>query len=243
MDNTFTFLPWDTKFFGYKIGSITAKNLTEEALSRLISALEKKGVVLIYLYIDPDDVLSAGSAQKANAYLVDAKVTYSRTVPAESGAHFPTYPYSYIHPSANARLRDLTLQCGQFSRFKLDCNFRNNEFERLYSCWIEKSVARKIAKDVLVYEADGQELGLATLRVVGGMGHIGLFVVDTQVRRRSIGKTLMECIYQKCREYGLGNIQVVTQKANKHACCFYEKCRFIEKRTEHIYHLWVAKNE
>jgi dTDP-4-amino-4,6-dideoxy-D-galactose acyltransferase len=240
MPPRFALLPWDTQFFGYKIGSLTPKDLSETALASIISEAEHDGVVLVYIYVDPRDTLSVRSAAQAGAVFVGEQIRYIRSVPVKPGPHGFDHVRSYKRSSVNERLLSLALQSGIYSRFRRDVHFRRGEFERLYSVWIEKSVTREIAEDVLVYEEDGQELGLATLGIKDEAGDIGLFAVDEQARRRSIGKMLMEGVYRSCRELNLGMVRVVTQRENRSACRFYEGCGFSEESTVYIYHLWLS---
>ena len=241
MPHRFALLPWDTQFFGYKIGSLTPKDLGETALASVISEAENDGVVLVYIYVDPRDTLSVQSVEKAGAGFVGEQIRYIRSVPVEPGPQAFDQVRSYKLSSVNERLLSLALQSGIYSRFRRDVNFKGGEFERLYSVWIEKSVTREIAEDVLVYEENGQELGIATLGIKDEVGDIGLFAIDAQARRRSMGKMLMEGVYRSCRELKLGFVRVVTQRENRSACRFYEACGFSEESTSYIYHLWLSR--
>ena len=168
------------------------------------------------------------------------QIRYVRSVPTNPGPYALDQVQSYDHPSVNERLLSLALQSGIYSRFRMDVNFKNGEFERLYSVWIEKSVTREIADDVLIYEENEQELGVATLGSKNGVGEIGLFAVDGQARRRSIGKMLIAGVYRSCLKLRLSTVQVITQRENIPACRFYQACGFKEESSTYIYHLWLS---
>ena len=47
-------------------------------------------------------------------------------------------------------LKDLALKSGVFSRFYLDENFNNNEYNKLYNIWIGKSITGEISFDIIL---------------------------------------------------------------------------------------------
>ena len=70
-------------------------------------------------------------------------------------------------------------------------------------------------------------------------GSIGLLAVDESVRGNSVGRELIKAAFSSFGKRGISNIEVVTQKANKAACRFYETCGFTVRNIENVYHLWI----
>ncbi len=126
-----------------------------------------------------------------------------------------------------------------YSRFKIDPYFRNNEFERLYTEWIEKSVERRLANEVLIYNEGDELLGFITLALREKTGSIGLIAVDENQRGKAIGKKLIRAALAYFKDHKITTVEVVTQKANYAACRFYESCGFKIKSIVNIYHLWI----
>ena len=234
----FSFLEWDSNFFGYKVAGIKASELDSAGLDNIMRELRENEFKLAYCFVSPSDKLSNESLSQAPALLADEKITYSINVEEIS---FPgsekIVPYHLNH--ASQKLITLALQSGDYSRFKIDQNFRNKEFERLYMEWIGKSVSKELADEVLIYSEDDEILGFITLSKKNSKGSIGLIAVDENQRGKAIGKKLIGRGLLYFKENNIAEIDVVTQKANSVACRFYETCGFRIKSIVNIYHLWI----
>ena len=190
MKNYINTLEWDSMFFGYKIASIQPLELESDDLTRIISELRNNDFKLAYCFVNPDDEVSIKSITNASGLLVDEKVTFSiqgfkEIVPESSNIR----PYNLTYLSENLKI--LTLQSGLYSRFKIDPNFQNNEYENLYIEWIKKSVTKSVADEILIYYEGSEEKGFVTLAIKKDIGSIGLIAVDEKERGKSIGRKLV----------------------------------------------------
>ncbi len=239
MNNYYTCLEWDSLFFGYKIASIRPHEIKTRELSDLIRNLGKEGFRLAYCFVNPEDEVSINSVTNAGGLLADEKVTYFIKDFKENDSYASTQikPYNLAYTSENLRL--LALQSGIYSRFKTDPNFHNKEYENLYSEWIEKSVKKNAADEILVYYDGNDEKGFITLIVKNETGSIGLLAVDEKERGKSIGKKLINAAFAYFVDKNLHEVEVVTQKSNKSACAFYESVGFKVKNITNVYHLWI----
>lgn len=239
MGNDFRLLEWDSSFFGYKIAALHPSGLSSDELKRMVDDLFKGDFKLAYCFINPEDEASIKSLLNASAILADEKITYFNNDLREDSNFSTTNikPFSLTLPTE--KLRDLALQSGLFSRFKIDGNFHNQEYEKLYSEWILKSVNKTLADETLVYYDENDENGFITLSVKGNIGSIGLIAVDEKVRGKAIGKKLINAAIGYFLEKDVTEVEVVTQKANKPACFFYESMGFKIKNITNIYHLWI----
>jgi dTDP-4-amino-4,6-dideoxy-D-galactose acyltransferase len=239
MNNYFKILDWDTRFFGYKIASVKASGLKQDKLSEILSDLRKESCKLVYCFVDPCDEITNNSILKLSGMLVDEKVTFSvhgfdENKSLTSGN---IRPYTLTYPSD--RIKDLALQSGIYSRFKVDPDFRNNEYENLYTEWIVKSIDRSFADEILVYYDDNEEKGFISLGTKNSIGSIGLLAVDERERGKSIGKKLINSTFAYFINNAVSEIEVVTQKANMTACAFYESQGFKIKNITNVYHIWI----
>ncbi len=232
-------LEWDTRFFGYKIAGIKTFGLGLDRLNNIIARLREENFKLAYCFADPEDRISNDSFRLANAYPADEKVTYSSPIKDEN--IFPDsgniIPYNLNY--SLEQLKSLALQSGVYSRFRTDPGFRNNEFEKLYLEWIEKSVNKILSSEVLIYKESQEILGFITLVIHNDIGSIGLIAVDENQRGKAIGKKLVNAAFHYFNDRKIQEIEVVTQKANYMACRFYESCGFEIKSIVNIYHLWI----
>jgi dTDP-4-amino-4,6-dideoxy-D-galactose acyltransferase len=233
------YLNWDSEFFGYKVGLVRLGNMDELLLRRTVNDLREQDYRLAYVFADPSDVISNHSLKEFAGEPVDRKVTFFKELdnPGDYISSDSVRPYPSTHVSH--KLLSLALQSGIYSRFNVDGNFRNLEFERLYTRWIEKSVEKEIAKEVLVFYEDDDEKGFITLDHKKNEGSIGLIAVDEQVRGKSIGRKLISSSFSYFRDNNVSIVDVVTQLNNNGACEFYKALGFKIRNITNVYHLWI----
>jgi len=236
----YTILRWDSKQFGYKVARLDDAR-DAKSIEGTFQHLKEHNVRLVYWFVDPKDVYRNQAAKKYHGTLVDEKVTYSRDT--HTGAAIlndVSGVRSYRGKTVNNTLLSLALQSGVYSRFSTDAHFTHGEYIKLYSVWIQKSVRRILAFDVLVYlDSDKTIRGFITLEKVGVDGHIGLLAVDRNFRGKSIGKMLIMKAFVCFAKRGYKRVLVTTQGGNVAACKYYEKLGFKRLKTVNVYHFWL----
>ncbi|MCW5916448.1 MAG: GNAT family N-acetyltransferase [Ferruginibacter sp.] len=239
MENHVTILDWDSDFFGYQIGRINANALNEIRLKGLIEEAKADGYKLIYLFTSPSDEIANAAASTVGAKLVDQKVTFRILNPEMTGVNEKEHIADYPSDEPSPKLIELSLQSGIYSRYKIDKNFKQHEFERLYRAWIENSVNKKIVNRSFVFVEDGEELGVVTAMIKPEGAHIGIIAVDEHARGKSIGSRLMKHLMFELKDKGIPLLDVATQVNNESACNFYKKLGFKEHTLDNIYHIWL----
>jgi dTDP-4-amino-4,6-dideoxy-D-galactose acyltransferase len=232
-------LGWDTDFFGYKIASVRVSELRPENLTGILNELKSQEVRLAYCFADPSDSVSNESLKDNQCFLADEKVTYMIDIPVGMEYDVSDNIIQFKSDKVTDQLRELALQSGLYSRFKVDKGFRNNEFERLYTEWIEKSVEKKLANEILTFSDNNEIYGFITLVIKPSNGSIGLIAVDESQRGKAIGKKLINAALDYFKNHNISRVEVVTQKNNNSACRFYESCGFKIKSIQNIYHIWI----
>jgi dTDP-4-amino-4,6-dideoxy-D-galactose acyltransferase len=239
MYNLLETMEWDSDFFGYPVCKINASEINAETLKEIIGQAKNKGTRLIYLFANSADNVSNKAAQLNAARLVDQKITFhikiDTSVVSATDMHIEQYELNY----PNSQLISLSLQSGLYSRYKIDKEFKNNEFEKLYLAWIENSVNKKIADYTLVYREDGVELGFVTIKIRDSYGEIGLIAVDERSRGKAIGTKLTSAVINLLHQKNIPDLHVATQIQNIDACNFYKKMGFTGSKAENIYHIWL----
>ncbi|MBN1187518.1 MAG: GNAT family N-acetyltransferase [Bacteroidales bacterium] len=241
MYNIYSILDWDSNFFNYKVASINTLNLTLNTLRDILKELKEKDFKLVYCFANPEDQISNSTLLDASGLLVDKKITFFM-MPDEIDNLNVSYPdiIPYKLKYSTENLKSLALQSGIYSRFNIDPNFSNNEYTKLYIEWIEKSVKREIADEVLIYFENEIEKGLITLAIKDNIGTIGLLAVDMEERGKSIGKKLVQSALGYFKERKVNIVEVATQIDNKSACGFYKSLGFDVKSIVNIYHIWIS---
>lgn len=223
-------LKWDTDFFGYKVGKLLLNdnNLDENLLIN-------NDFKLIYLF--SNDPLSEDLVKKHNLFLSDEKIDLITNVSNLTDNKFENENLVELN-ILDDNLLDLTFQSGHFSRFKIDSNFKNNEFETLYTAWIEQSISHENADKVIGFSINNKVVGFITFVLKNNMFDIGLIAVNEQHRSLKIGKQLLAFVFNYSLSKKVDFVTVTTQNKNQGALNFYLKNGFLINKTTYIYHLW-----
>lgn len=230
-------LSWDSGFFGYKVGEV--KNSPQASfLNEILDFCRQTGFRLIYLRAEDSNPHIKEFIFKNNGTLADQKITYRMPITL----HYKNISanISISNPGiVSPDLLKIALQTGEFSRYNTDKKFGRDKFEDLYSTWIEKSIRKEIADEVVFYIENGIIKGYCTLTFIQNIGHISLFGVDSDHRRKGIGKELLKQTVNLCIDRKCEILEVATQLGNEPACKFYENFGFQVYKKELIYHFWL----
>ncbi|MBR5574430.1 MAG: GNAT family N-acetyltransferase [Paludibacteraceae bacterium] len=171
-------------------------------------------------------------------HLVDTKTIYAKSI--DSSAIMPATIERYQESVPNDDLYRLALVSGVYSRFRLDNSLPSDSYERLYRCWIERSVDGAMADLVLVHCTDNQIDGMITMKIEADVAHIGLVSVDEGSQGRGVGTMLIRAVEAHLQSNTtVRHLKVATQWANKPACHLYEKNGFVVEEKTNIYHWWL----
>jgi dTDP-4-amino-4,6-dideoxy-D-galactose acyltransferase len=246
MTELYIILPWDSDFFGFRVARIVPERLSESELRNVLSRLDKEQVRLAYWLSDPGDPASQGAAAACEGFLADRKTTYAidldRYPPAEHGTGDPAVT-KYSEATPSQALYRLALESGRYSRFRMDKNFPDTLFRKLYEHWMSASVGKTIADEVFVARDDSDIIGMVTVKKDSGHGKIGLIAVDPAIQGRGVGSSLIAEAHRWFRQEGLSRSRVVTQGANIIACKLYVSCGYRLESVDHLHHFWIGPHD
>jgi len=164
----------------------------------------------------------------------DEKVVFEKIVAdADSEINFRS-----ATPADFKSLLELALESGVHSRFNKDPAFKQSEFRRLYTEWLQASLNRSIAAEVFVTMNMNEATGFITLGKQYGFVEIGLLATNPRFRGQGVGKHLLQLASVFATQNGFHKIHVATQRVNSKALTFYKKNGFYEIGNKFIYHLW-----
>jgi|WetSurMetagenome_2_1015567.scaffolds.fasta_scaffold59666_2 dTDP-4-amino-4,6-dideoxy-D-galactose acyltransferase len=232
-------LEWDTNFFGMKVARITDPFMSMEKVASTLAELKLKGFSFIYWPANHEH--NEKDINKLGGLLVDLKTTFM--IDFDSSPLDESLSTDIVVPySVSMQLQDLetlAIQSGQFSRFAIDPHFPREKFIMLYKTWMNRSLRREIANEVLVIEETGRVVGMVTLTEKEGRGNIGLIAVDASSRGKKYGETLVRAAQKWFIKNGYKIGQVVTQGNNISAGNLYKKCGYSVEKVEYYYHFWL----
>lgn len=229
-------LPWDSDLFKFKVGSIYLSKITPEILPQITSNACNKGFHLVYIFCNEED--SNNTVNCPSLFYTGQKTTFSKEIKQnrEIASQIQTQPPTESCPN---ELITLAFLSGHLSRFKIDPNFKNDEFKNLYMQWIQKSVSHKIADTVLTFVIDNKIVGFVTLKIQNKICRIGLIATNSSFQKQGIGHQLILAAEHYAFNNKCTKLMVSTQKENEGAYSFYKDNMFTVYNTQEIYHLWL----
>ena len=171
-------------------------------------------------------------------HLQDVKITYKKDINSLSNIAIDKEVVSYEFNNVTDELRLLALKSGSYSRFNLDKKISKEIFISLYSLWIENSVSKKIADEILIVYKNEIVVGFVSFKKINKTCKIGLIAVCEKHRGFGIGKKLLNGVVLWAIKKKCTSVVVETQLANNLANKFYCSSGFVETNREFIYHIW-----
>jgi len=229
-------LDWDSRFFGYPVGKLDLYTVGEMDEEELNDQLHTSPFHLLYIFSNPSNNDLENKIMNSGAIAVDQRIILTKKTACHQNA---LNAISEYHPAVvSAELKKLALASGRFSRFNTDPNFLNNEYERLYSEWITRSVKKEIASHVYVAKYESLITGMVTLALKNETATIGLISVVERHQGKKIGTDLVHIADTAAFNMGFKTLTVTTQRKNEMAVCLYQKCGFAIAEKINIYHFW-----
>lgn len=240
--DSFEILSWDSDFFKFKVAKITLQSISGDNIETILSALKHRNVRLAYWQSEKNWLdVTRRDIKEVGGLLVDLKTTYTKSIESAVGKDFGTTgivePYDSYTVTSN--MRDIAIQSGEYSRFAIDPNIPKKKFNALYSIWIDRSVRKEIADDVLVIREHDEIIGLVTLKKEDKRGNIGLIAVERLHRGRKQGENLLGAAIMWFAKHDCTSATVATQGANVAANNLYQKFGFYIESVRFYYHFWL----
>ncbi|AWI25078.1 GNAT family N-acetyltransferase [Flavobacterium pallidum] len=220
-------LDWDSDFFGLRIGEA----FYEEKLTSTPD--------YDLLYVKANNDFDAQIEGFENGFS-EVKLVFSKALVEGNHEANPIVSIDQI-PYDKQEIYDLAYESGKFSRFFLDTHFTVEKFRELYQKWIDNSISKTIADDVLVYVEGNDITGFVTYKTNNDLATIGLIAVSPDHQGKGIGGKLLQFLEGSLWKKNIRKLQIPTQENNLAACNFYKKQGYgISERT-FIKHYWSVK--
>lgn len=227
-------VPWDTENFGIKVGRLICNESLD--FDKALTVAKNNGYRLLYCTIEDEN--NEPEWLRLNAFLADTKLIYQKEIKAEHAlsAECESYNSGEVSPE----LYDLAFESGKYSRYRTDRKMPKEIFQKLYTIWIEQSVRKQIANDVIVLKKDEMIRGMVTYKLKEKLvAEVGLIAVNPSDSKRGFGTMLLENLEQRLALQNIRFIEIPTQLMNKPACRFYEKNKYRIINRKKIYHIWL----
>lgn len=227
----YEYLPWDSSFFGYRIGKIIIDDFKEEFL---ISAIRRSDADILYIF-------DSASSENVNDFLIsegavkyDCRMDYKKLLSSDC-EYVTDRDIRFYDGILTTELEYLAYSSGKYSRFRKDEKLRPF-FKKLYKRWFLNSLEQE--KRLLIAEKDEMIIGFLSFSVKEKTANINLFSVDRKWTGQGTGTRLYKVLEYFLVKSGITEVTVRTQMENTGACRFYEKLGFELTGRQNIYHLW-----
>lgn len=229
-------LDWDSQFLGMEVGCTCQNQL-------LNIPNQADNYDLLYLFENKEINTTSSFFSNRYSFLADCKLIYSKRIAKEKySTDFDIKEYK-DSPIDIEQLYKLAYLSGKYSRYKLDKFFPSNKFEEMYRLWVDNTISGEIADYLFYIETEGVVAAFATLKITSQKGVIGLIATSEEKQAKGMGKALVAKCEETLRVRKIEQLDVATQKNNKVACLFYEKCEMNIVNTIYIYHSWKQITE
>jgi len=237
-------LPWDSEFFGFRIGRVEGHTLNPQQAEAIDAWCHQQAVRCLYFLASANDPQTSAAAEDAGYHLVDVRMTFKqKLLDARSSDGLSTgLVIRPARPKDIPALREIGRVSYTLSRFYFDQGFARQRCDELYALWVEKS-CQGYADEVLVAEVEGQPGGFITLKTIlegEPHGEIGLVGISSQAQGRGLGPRLVEYGLAWFASQGLPAAEVVTQGRNLRAQRLYQRAGFVTEMVRLWYHKWFS---
>ncbi len=225
-------LPWDSEFFGFRIGRLRAESLTPELASEAKRWCRANDVSCLYFLGAGEPKDDPEGFQVSEGFrMVDERVTFqwdAQLVEGQSDAVRAFEP-------ADLEQLEIIARCShRDTRFYHDPEFARERCDDLYATWIRRSCEGWADA---VFVAIDQSRPAGYLTCTGNS--IGLVAVAEGARGHGLGKQLVTAAQRYLYASGAAYAEVVTQGRNQAALKLYSGCGFQVVNTKYWYHLHV----
>jgi len=233
-------LPWDSNFFGRRIGRVTRPTLDAAASAAITAWATAEQVECLYFLCSAADTTSIRQAEQDGYHFVDIRLTL--TAPAALAPLATGLRHSQPHdlPALEAIARAAHVD----TRFYADPHFDPARSADLYALWIANDHAASLSEPAnhavwVGTDAADQAIGYLTCRHnPDGSGQIGLLGVSAAAQGQGLGGALVTQARSWCAEQGITTIYVVTQGRNVRAQRTYQRAGFVTRTVQLWYHRW-----
>ncbi|MCE9613265.1 MAG: GNAT family N-acetyltransferase [Lentisphaerae bacterium] len=242
-------LPWDTAFFGFRIGRVRGDALTMPLAHQVDAWSRQNALRCLYLLAQADDPVTTCTAEDHGFRLVDVRVTFERQGLADAaGAQPKSEPASCMRLARPDDLGELQAQARSGftdTRFFYDTGFPRHLAESLYATWITLECQGRAQAVWVCTSASDHPVGYISCHVdpSRSAGEIGLVGVSSQAQGRGVGQALVFNALRWFAAQGVGVVTVVTQGRNRAAQRLYQRCGFLTSNLQLWYHKWYPAQE
>lgn len=238
-------LDFDTRLLGFKVGRYTETKLSCEKAKDLIEYCKREEIKCVYADLDINDFESINTATRHGFVIVDVRITFEIDLlnwGIVDKVEIDGYRIDDIVTEKDIRyLLSISREISRVSRFEFDRNFPMGSAERLYRGWMLNSINKIEADDLFIARDSKSRLpvGVVTGKREKDYARVVLLGVETDQRKKGIGKSLLIHILSFYKSCGYKKVRAITQGRNLITQRLNEKVGFLIYSISLYLHLWI----
>jgi dTDP-4-amino-4,6-dideoxy-D-galactose acyltransferase len=239
-------LPWDTDFFGCRVGRIRTDRLPNEQVLEIDEWSRDNHIRCLYFLARADDPATIRTAETHGFGLVDVRLTLERRVRASEDLTLREPPPNAVIRTARIEdllgLQGIARTAHSDTRFFNDAHFSRLRVEEFYSVWIALECKGRAQNVLVAAGPTEQPLGYISCHLESAQkkGRIGLVGVAQEARGKGLGSSLVLAACDWFAAQGAKEIAVVTQGRNVPAQRLYQSRGFLTGDLGLWYHKWYG---
>ncbi len=246
-DTTCEFLPWDSEFFGHRIGRVCGDTMDQGLAQAADRWAIENSIRTLYFLARSDDPATTRTAEKHGYTLADVRMTFERAVDlAPSRAMSPASGYAIRQACLTdvPGLQKIAAAGHVGTRFANDPHFARERVQAFYSTWIALECQGRAQQVLVSASREGEPLGYISCHLgPNGTGEIGLVGVNERYRSNGLGSALVRAALSWFLSQQVRRVTVVTQGNNKPAQRLYQKNGFLTQNVQLWFHKWFPESD
>lgn len=234
---------WDSNFFRKKIYSVAIN--TNQSLDVLISILDQLKFLSAqgaYFFLNAPSKAWEHALTDKGMIMYDEKIIFTKDLLNKEPIMKQLDVLEvkeWQNLDLNEELKELSIQAGNYSRFKQD-KVLAERYKEMYILWINNSLNGELADKVFVsMDSTSKINGMITCKINNRIGNIGLISVDKTTQGKGVGKELILRAEKFYEDNNVTESRVITQKDNIQACQFYSRLGYKILSVQPIFHYWL----
>ncbi len=228
-------LPWDTEFWGLRIGRVLSERLDARAAAAVDRWAAAEGVECMYLHTH-DEPEALAAAQDAGYRLVESRLTLTHEGEPQQTADVRPHRAEDL-----AWISDLARRTRYVSRFGFDPGFPDARVVDYYEAWAVRS-CEGWADAVLVAEEEGRPAGYITCHLpeAGVAARFGIIAVEEALRGGEAAGALLMGGVRWLQARGMRTVSVEVAARNVRTQRYVQRHGFRTSDFRLYLHKWYA---
>lgn len=238
MTAPWTFLAWDTEFFGIPIGRVELDGLDADAIAEVEAEARGQGVACLYGSLDPIDAPRTFLVQQLGYRFVEGATTFDLRLHEPPIPRPPDVTVRLGTPDDLPALLEMVDGLAPWSRYAVDPRFGLDASRRMQRAWAERALRPDTDEYELVLAEDPSGVIAFITRTVHPTPRVD--GVGTTARGSGAARYLIEDARAWAAPHALLGGPIASR--NVAALRYVSHCNYRVAHVRYLYHRWLDED-